>query len=96
MLINKGITPGEVISIKTSAGEEILAKLIEETPLGVKVSKPVCLTATQKGVGLVPFLFTVDMETEVTINRNTIMVMAPTNKEFADNYVEQTTGIKLV
>jgi hypothetical protein len=53
MLINKGITPGEVVTVKTSAGEEILAKLVEETPTGIKLSKPLCLTATQKGVGLV-------------------------------------------
>jgi len=96
MLINKGITAGEVITIKTTAGEEIVAKLIEDGPLGVKVSKPLCLTATKDGIGLVPFLFTTDPETEITINRNTIMVLAATIKDAADTYIQQTTGIKLV
>jgi hypothetical protein len=95
MLINKGITPGEVVTVKTSAGEEILAKLVEETATGIKLSKPLCLTATQKGVGLVPFLFTVDPDTEIVLNRNTVTVIAPTTKEFADTYIENTTGIKL-
>jgi hypothetical protein len=95
MLINRGIVPGEVVTIKTTAGEEIVAKLVEETPMGVKVSKPLCLTATKDGIGLVPFLFTTDPDTEVTINRNSIMVLAPTIKDAANRYTEQTTGIKL-
>jgi hypothetical protein len=96
MLINKPIAPNDIISIKTTAGEEIVAKLLEETPLGIKVSKPLCLTATEKGIGLVPFLFTTDPEKPVTINNSGIMVIAPTIKDAADRYVHQTTGIKLV
>jgi hypothetical protein len=96
MLINKGITPGEVVTIKTTAGEEIVAKLVEENALGVRVNKPLCLTATKEGIGLVPFLFTTDPEAEVTINRSTVMVLAPTVKDAADTYIQQTTGIKLV
>jgi hypothetical protein len=96
MLINKGIAEGEVVTIKTTAGEEIVAKLVEETPVGVTVSKPLCLTATKDGVGLVPFLFTTDPDKDVTISKNSIMVLAPTIKDAADRYTEQTTGIKLV
>lgn len=96
MLINKGITPGEVVTIKTTAGEEIVAKLVEETPTGVRVHKPLCLTATKDGIGLVPFLFTTDPDAEVVINSHTVMVLAPTIKDAADTYIQQTTGIKLV
>ena len=38
MLINKGVTPGEVVTIKTTAGEEIVAKLVEENPIGITVN----------------------------------------------------------
>jgi hypothetical protein len=96
MLINKGITAGEVVTIKTTAGEEIVAKLVSENPTGVTVTKPLCLTATKDGIGLVPFLFTVDESIEITINRSTIMVLAPTVKDAADTYTTKTTGIKLV
>jgi len=95
MLISKGIAEGEIVTIKTTAGEEIVAKLVEDGPLGVKVKKPLCLTATKEGVGLVPFLFTTDPDAEVTINKNTIMVLAATIKDAADTYIQQTTGIKL-
>jgi hypothetical protein len=96
MLISKGITVGEVVTIKTTAGEEIVAKLVEDGVMGVKVSKPLCLTATKDGIGLVPFLFTTDPDAEVTISKNAIMVLAATIKDAADRYTQQTTGIKLV
>jgi hypothetical protein len=95
MLINKGISVGEIVTIKTTAGEEIVAKLVEDGALGVKVNKPLCLTATKDGIGLVPFLFTTDPDAEITINKSTIMVLAPTVKDAATRYTEQTTGIKL-
>jgi hypothetical protein len=95
MLISKGITAGEIVTIKTTAGEEIVAKLVEDTPTGVVVKKPLCLTATKDGVGLVPFLFTTDSDIDVTINKNAVMVLAPTMKDAADTYIQQTTGIKL-
>ena len=96
MLISKGLSEGEVVTIKTTAGEEIVAKLVEQGPMGVTVKKPLCLTATKDGIGLVPFLFTTDPDAEVTINRSTIMVLASTIKDAADRYTEQTPGIKLV
>jgi hypothetical protein len=96
MLINKGIAEGEVVTIKTTAGEEIVAKLVSDGPMTVTVSRPLCLTATKDGIGLVPFLFTVDDKIDININKNTIMVLAPTIKDAADTYLEKTSGIKLV
>jgi hypothetical protein len=96
MLINKGVAPGEIVTIKTTAGEEIIAKLVEDTMIGVTVSKPLALTASQKGIAMVPFLFTTDPDSNVTISKNTVMVLAPTVKDAADTYIQNTTGIKLV
>jgi len=95
MLINKGITPGEIVTIKTTAGEEIVAKLVEENPMGITVAKPLVLTAGQKGIALVPFLFTTDPDANITISKGTVMVLAPTIKDAADTYIQNTTGIKL-
>jgi hypothetical protein len=95
MLINKGITVGEIVTIKTTAGEEIVAKLVEENQLGITVSKPLVLTAGQKGIALVPFLFTTDPDANITISRSTVMVLAPTIKDAADTYIQNTTGITL-
>jgi len=93
MLISKSLKEGDVVTIKTTAGEEIVARLVSDGPLGVVVTKPLCLTATKDGIGLVPFLFTVDETIEITINKSSIMVLAPTIKDAADTYMTKTTGI---
>jgi hypothetical protein len=95
MLINKGMEAGEVVTIKTTAGEEIIAKFVEENVMNVTVVKPRCLTSTREGIALVPFLFTTDPAANVTISKNTIMVLAPSFGEAKDNYLEATSGIKL-
>ena len=96
MLISKPIAPGDIISIKTTAGEELIAKLVEETPNGIKVSKPLCLIAAENGIALVPFLWTTEPDKAITINMAGIMVTALTAKDAADKYIKQTTGIELV
>ena len=96
MFISKSMKSGDVVTIKTTAGEEIIARLVEDGPMGVTVSKPLCLTATKDGIGLVPFLFTVEETVDVTISKNSIMVLAPTIKDAADTYTTKTTGIALV
>ena len=96
MLINKGVSPNEVVTIKTQAGEEIVAKLVEETSTHYKVSRPMVLTMGPQGVGMMPYMITVGAETDVPLNKNNIMVVLPTGKSAADQYTQSVTGIKLV
>lgn len=95
MLIDKGMTAGEVISMKLSSGEELVAKLVEETDRGFKVSKPLVLSIGQQGVGMIPFMFTVNPEKEVVINRSSVIAAQVTDSKFADQYTQGTTGIAL-
>lgn len=95
MLIDKGITSGEVITFKLSSGEELIAKLIEDGPMFYKVSKPLVLSMSQKGVGMMPYLFTVHPDKDITLNKSTVTAVAPTDKDFADQYTQGTTGIAL-
>lgn len=95
MLIDKGITSGEVVTIKLTTGEEIIARLVEENGLHTKISKPLVLSMTSQGIGMMPFLFTVSPEKDIRLNNGTIAVIMPTDKQFADQYLSSTTGIKL-
>lgn len=95
MLIDKGMTAGEVISIKINSGEEIVAKLVEETAAGYRVSKPLVLSVGQQGIGMIPFMFTVNPEKEVVINKTSVIAAQVTDKQFADQYTQGTTGIAL-
>lgn len=95
MLIDKGVVAGEIITLKLTSGEELIGKLIEDGTNYLKISKPMVLSAGPQGIGMFPYLFTVDPEKDVKLNKTTIVVMEVTEKQFSDAYVQQTTGIKL-
>ena len=94
MLISKGVAVGEVVSIKLISGEEIIARLEEETTDYVKVSKPLTVSLGPQGLGMIPFVFLAQSET-IKLNMNHVMVLSLSKKDAADQYVQGTTGIAL-
>lgn len=95
MLIDKGVSEGEVVTFKLTSGEELIGKLAQETDQFYKVSKPMVLTANQQGLGMAPYLFTVNPDKDVKISKSTVVVAEATDKQYADSYIQGTTGIKL-
>lgn len=96
MLIDKGVTAGEVITIKLTSGEEIIAKLVEETDTYYKVSNPQVIAQGPKGVGLMPYLFTVHPDKDIKLQKITVTVAEPTETDFAKQFIQATTNIALV
>ena len=95
MLLEVSYKEGDTISFKTVAGEEVIARLIKKEIDSMKVKKPMALTGTKDGIGMVPFTFTVGRDSELDINLSTIVFIAKTEKGMADQYIESTTGIKI-
>jgi hypothetical protein len=96
MLISKGVAVGEVITLKLTSGEELVAKLTEETDTYYKLSKPMVIGMGQQGPGLMPYLFTVHPDKEVKLQKSTVTVAEGTDETFAKQFLESTSGIKLV
>lgn len=96
MLIDKGVAVGEVITLKLTSGEEIVAKLVEETDAYYKLSRPMVIGMGQQGPGLMPYLFTVHPEKDVRLAKSTVTVAEATDETFAKQFLESTSGIKLV
>jgi len=96
MLIDKGVSEGEVITIKLTSGEEIVAKLVEDGATYYKLSRPMVIGMGAQGPGLMPYLFTVHPDKEVKLNKNVVAMAEATDKSFADQFVQSTTGIKLI
>jgi hypothetical protein len=96
MLINKGVSIGEVITLKLTSGEELIAKLIEETDTYYKLSRIQVIGMGPKGPGLMPYLFTVSPNTDVKLQKSTVTVAEATDESFAKQFLESTTGIALV
>lgn len=95
MLIDKGVSAGEVITMKLTSGEEIVGKLIEETATHYKMKRPMVIGMGAQGPGLMPYLFTVHPDKEVKISKATVVVVESTDKQFADQFIQSTTGIAL-
>jgi len=95
MLIDKGVTEGEVITLKLTSGEELVAKLVEDGAAYFKLSRPMVIGMGQQGPGLMPYLFTVHPDKEIKLSKSVVSVAAATDKQFADQFIQSTTGIKL-
>jgi uncharacterized alpha/beta hydrolase family protein len=95
MLIDKGVGIGEVITLKLTSGEEIVARLDEETSTHYKLSKPMVIGMGQQGPGLMPYLFTVSPDKVIPLLKSTVTVAVISDKQFADQYLQSTTGIAL-
>lgn len=95
MLINKGVAVGEVITLKLTSGEELVAKLVEETDAYYKLAKIQVIGMGPKGPGLMPYLFTVSPDADVKLAKSTVTVAEATDEQFAKQFIQSTTGIAL-
>ena len=95
MIIDKGISVGEVVTLRLTTGEEIICKLVEDTATNVSISKPMVLSMGQQGLGMMPFIFTVHPDKNIKLSKVSVVMMEATDKQFADQYIQSTTGIKL-
>lgn len=95
MIIETPYKASDTVTIKTSAGEEIVARFVEENDKTIKVKKPMVIMATAQGIGLGPFAFTLNPDTDVALNKSAVLMVAKTDKDMASQYVQSTTGLTL-
>ena len=93
MLIETPYTNGDVVSIKLSSGEEMIARLDSENDTNVIVSKPYILIAAQNGMALAPYMFTVTPDTKIKLKINNIICVVKSAKDASDMYIKQSTGL---
>ncbi len=84
---------GDVVSIKLSSGEEMVAKLVKEDNNHLTVSQPLMLVAGEQGIGLAPYMFTVKVDSKFTIKVNNVITVVKTEEDAAKMYTQQTSGI---
>ena len=95
MLIEAPYQNGDVVTIKTTGGEEIISRLVIEENGILTVSKPMTAVVHEQGIGMIPYLMTVSPNTNVKLNRSGLSVVAKTAKEIADEYTKQTSNLSL-
>lgn len=90
------ISEGDVVTMKTISGEEIVARYVDENEKAYQVKKPMTLVHTGSGMGLMPYILTIHNDMNVDIYKHGLSI-APIKSDMnmASQYIENTTGIKL-
>ena len=96
MIIEKPLQANDTVSIKTTAGEEIVARYIEEDAESITVQKPMVIMATQTGIGLGPLAFTISPDAKVKLRKSSMLFSAKTDAEMAKQYVSSTSSLQVV
>ena len=95
MIIETPYKATDTITIRTTAGEELLARFIEEDNSSITIQKPMAVMVTQQGLGLGPFTFTVNPDSKLKLNKGSIVFVHKTDSEMAKQYVANTSNIQM-
>jgi hypothetical protein len=89
------IVPGNIYTFKLNSGEELVAKVVDANKDTFTIDHPVSIAPGPQGMGLVPSMFTGNMERGVQLNINSVALIAETDESVAGKYIEATTGIRV-
>ena len=96
MLINKLAEPGDILCFKLVTGDEVVAKLVEATPVGFVVNRPCTVIPSQQGIGLMQSLFSAEVNKDIELKSEHVMLHSTVIKALEDHYLQTTTGIQTV
>jgi len=95
MLINKGFSQGDIVSLKLVNGDELIGCYESETADEYVISKPMGVTLTQTGLGMIPWVFLGRNDKFPALKKQHVFVIVPSKDDAAKQYLEGTTGIAL-
>lgn len=96
MLVTNKYERDQVISFKLVNGDEIVAKIVEETDTAYVINKPCTVMPSQQGLGLLQSLFTGDLNKSISLAKSHVMLHSSTIKDIENHYIQTTTGIQPV
>ena len=87
------LNTNEVYTFKLNSGEELIAKVKETGDNWVVLEEPASIAPTQKGIQLIPSMFTSEPKSEVRLNTSSVSLVGTTEDGVKMKYLEMTTGI---
>jgi hypothetical protein len=84
-----------VYTIKLNSGEEMVTKVIGINDDSLSITDPVSIAPSQKGMQMIPSMFTADPSQPTTLNTNSISFYCITEDSIKMKYIEATTGITI-
>jgi len=96
VLVTNKYNQDDIVTFKIVNGDEIVAKIVEESDDAFTVIKPCTVMPSQQGLGLLQSLFTSDLNKSIRLEKRHVMMHAPTVKDVQNHYIKTTTGIEPV
>jgi hypothetical protein len=90
---NKKYSAQDVVSFKLTSGEEIICRIKEELLDSWIVTKAMTVVMQQKGLGLVPSLFSMAENGEMSLIKTGVIAHSKTDAQIAARYRESTSMI---
>lgn len=84
----------DIVTMKLVTGEEVISKFVSSEDNSYRISKPLVLSITSQGPAMTPFLFTSELDGEISIPKTAVIAIAKTEKTTASQYIKGTTGIE--
>jgi hypothetical protein len=94
LLINKGFSNGDIVSLKLINGDELIARFESETGDDITIDRPLALTMAREGLGMIPWMMLGD-KSAITLKKSHVFAVVSSQKDAADQYMQGTTGIAL-
>ena len=94
MLISKGFSNGDIVSLKLINGDELIARFESETADDITIDRPLALTMSREGLGMIPWMMLGD-KSSITLKKSHVFAVVSSQKDAADQYMQGTTGIAL-
>jgi hypothetical protein len=94
MLISKGFSNGDIVSLKMINGDELIARFESETGDDITIDRPLALTMSREGLGMIPWMM-LGEKSAITLKKSHVFAVVSSQKDAADQYMQGTTGIAL-
>jgi phosphoketolase len=95
MLYNKKHEDGDIVVLKLVTGEEVIAKLVEGNMEHIKISKPMMIVHTPKGLAMSQYIMMQDINDAIVIDVNKVIAVTSANKVASSQYQETVSSIKV-
>lgn len=80
---------------KLATGEEIIARVVDNSNSVITLKTPLCMVATQKGFQFAPLMVMADPDKSILLNLSAIVAASMPAPELEGQYESVTTGIAL-
>lgn len=96
MLVNSKYNKDDVVTFKLVNGDEVVAKIIEDSDTSFTIYKPTTVVPGAQGLGLIQSMFTAKIDKNIVLSKSQVMMHAPTVSDVVAHYTKTTTGIETV